>query len=105
MLIAQSGLELSVSQVLDDIAVAGAILAARCLFFGAAVVSLPVSGFVGFLGLPRWFLGFLRKRRQETFLTELPDAIDVMVRGLKAGLAAIRRHEGHCSRDAPADRA
>ena len=44
------------------------------------------TGFVGFLGLPRWFLGFLRKRRQNVFLNDFADAIDVMVRGLKAGL-------------------
>jgi tight adherence protein B len=41
---------------------------------------------VGFLGLPRWYLGYLRKRRQEKFLSELPDALDIMVRGLKSGL-------------------
>ena len=38
------------------------------------------------LGLPRWFLGFLRNRRQNVFLNDFADAIDVMVRGLKAGL-------------------
>jgi tight adherence protein B len=42
--------------------------------------------FVGFLGFPRWFLGFLRKRRQNVFINDFADAIDVMVRGLKAGL-------------------
>ena len=44
------------------------------------------TGFVGVLGLPRWFLGFLRNRRQNVFLNDFADAIDVMVRGLKAGL-------------------
>ncbi len=42
--------------------------------------------FVCTLGLPRWFLGFLRRRRQNKFLHDFADAIDVMVRGLKAGL-------------------
>ena len=44
------------------------------------------AGLAGGLGLPRWFLGYLRKRRQQAFLNEFADAIDVMVRGLKAGL-------------------
>ena len=42
--------------------------------------------FVGALGLPRWFVGFLRKRRQNIFMNDFADAIDVMVRGLKSGL-------------------
>jgi tight adherence protein B len=48
---------------------------------------VPVLAFVvGCFGFPRWFLGFLRKRRQNVFLNDFADAIDVMVRGLKAGL-------------------
>jgi tight adherence protein B len=41
---------------------------------------------VGCFGFPRWFLGFLRRRRQNKFIHDFADAIDVMVRGLKAGL-------------------
>lgn len=40
---------------------------------------------VGF-GLPRWVLNFLTKRRQSKFILELPNAIDIIVRGVKAGL-------------------
>ncbi len=42
--------------------------------------------FAGGLGLPRWLVLFLRKRRQDAFLLEFANAIDVMVRGIKAGL-------------------
>lgn len=38
------------------------------------------------LGLPRWFLGYLKKRRQAKFLNEFANAIDVIVRGIRAGL-------------------
>jgi tight adherence protein B len=41
---------------------------------------------VGGLGLPRWLLNFLRKRRFKKFLNVFPDAVDVIVRGVKAGL-------------------
>jgi tight adherence protein B len=60
-----------------------------------ALVLLAVSGspfvaagglFVGGLGLPRWLLGYLKARRIKRFLNELPNAIDVIVRGVKAGL-------------------
>ncbi|MXN66417.1 pilus assembly protein [Stappia sp. GBMRC 2046] len=43
-------------------------------------------GFVGFLGLPRWFVAWRRKKRFNAFLDELPNAVDVIVRGAKAGL-------------------
>jgi tight adherence protein B len=64
----------------------GIVLFIVPLFIGAPLLVAAGAAFVGFLGLPRWFLGFLRKRRQNTFLNDFADAIDVMVRGLKAGL-------------------
>lgn len=42
--------------------------------------------FVGGLGLPRWYLGFRKKRRLKRFTNELPTAIDVIVRGIRSGL-------------------
>ncbi len=47
------------------------------------VFGVPV---VAGLGLPRWILGFLIKRRQNKFLTEFPNALDVIVRSIKSGL-------------------
>jgi tight adherence protein B len=44
------------------------------------------SLFIGTLGLPRWVLGKLVKRRQKKFQSELANAIDVVVRGVKSGL-------------------
>jgi tight adherence protein B len=37
-------------------------------------------------GLPFWTLAFLKKRRETKFLEAFPDAVDVIVRGIKAGL-------------------
>ncbi len=48
-----------------------------------------VSGAFAFgagFGLPRWFLGFVRKRRMKKFSLEFANAIDVIVRGVKSGL-------------------
>ena len=42
--------------------------------------------FIGGFGLPRWFIGFKRKRRINAFLEEFPNAVDVITRGIKAGL-------------------
>jgi len=44
------------------------------------------GGLAAGLGLPRWLLGYLRNRRQKVFLLEFANALDVIVRGVKAGL-------------------
>ena len=46
----------------------------------------PLMGFAGGFGLPKWVLKFLTKRRQNKFLAEFANAIDVIVRGVKSGL-------------------
>lgn len=47
----------------------------------------PAAGFfIGFLGLPRWMLGMMVAGRQKKFGSQLADAIDVIVRGVKSGL-------------------
>ena len=43
-------------------------------------------GFAAGFGVPRWLLSFLKKRREKKFLQAFPDAVDVIVRGIKAGL-------------------
>ena len=61
----------------------------------ALVVAFMVSGgllgavgiaFAAGFGLPRWGLSYLKNRREKAFLKALPDAVDVIVRGIKAGL-------------------
>ncbi|WP_068311799.1 type II secretion system F family protein [Polycladidibacter hongkongensis] len=42
--------------------------------------------FVGFLGMPRWVVGYLRKKRFNKFLEEFPGAVEIIVRGVKSGL-------------------
>ncbi|TXM64087.1 type II secretion system F family protein [Methylobacterium sp. WL103] len=50
----------------------------------------PVAGlggaFVGGLGVPAFLLRHLRKRRIAKFLRELPNAVDVVVRGIRTGI-------------------
>jgi len=44
------------------------------------------AGFVGAFGVPRWVLARLTSRRQQKFLAELANSLDVVVRGMKSGL-------------------
>lgn len=54
-------------------------------FSGNPLIALPAGGAAAF-GLPRWVIGYLKKKREKKFIEELPNAIDVIVRGVKAGL-------------------
>ena len=62
-----------------------AAFAAAMLGGGGPLGAVGLAFAAGF-GLPRWMLSFLKKRREKAFLRALPDAVDVIVRGIKAGL-------------------
>ncbi len=56
------------------------------LLFGMNILLCLGLGVVFGLGLPRWFVGMLGKRRMKKFGSLFPDAVDVIVRGIKSGL-------------------
>lgn len=85
-LIAQTGIDLSIRMFWMLSLIVGIILAAVPFIFALPWYVSVGSGLVGFLGLPKWFIKFLRTRRQNIFLNDFADAIDVMVRGLRSGL-------------------
>jgi tight adherence protein B len=66
------------------------VLAAACfglaIMLGGGLLGAAGLAFAAGFGLPRWALSFLKKRREKNFLKALPDAVDVIVRGIKAGL-------------------
>ena len=59
------------------------------LLAGGGLLAALAAGFAGGFGLPLWGLSFLKKRREAKFLDGFPDAVDVIVRGIKAGLPLI----------------
>jgi tight adherence protein B len=64
----------------------GAACFAIAFFMGGGLLGAVGLSFAAGFGLPRWILGYLKKRREKNFLKALPDAVDVIVRGIKAGL-------------------
>jgi tight adherence protein B len=56
------------------------------LISGLGLLPAVGLGFAAGFGLPFWLLGYLKKRREKTFINVFPDAVDVIVRGIKAGL-------------------
>ena len=85
-LIAQTGIDLSIRTFWMFSLILGAVMAIVPFIFALPWYVSVGAGLVGFLGLPRWIIKFLRNRRQNIFLNDFADAIDVMVRGLKSGL-------------------
>jgi len=62
------------------------VVAALLLFKGAPfLLALFVGMFAG-VGIPHFAVGFLIKRRVNKFNSNFPDAIELMVRGLRSGL-------------------
>jgi tight adherence protein B len=56
------------------------------LMVDAGLLVAAGMAFVAGFGVPLWMLKFLKKRREAKFLAAFPDAVDIIVRGIKAGL-------------------
>jgi tight adherence protein B len=84
--ITQAGLSITETQFYLGSLVLGLAMGLVCFLSGLPyLVTLGVA-FVGGVGLPRFLVNFLYKRRMKAFLEELPNALDVMVRSIKSGL-------------------
>ena len=84
--ISQAGLSWSKQKFIVISCGLGFLCFAMSFVMGAGLLAASAFGFAAALGLPRWLLNFLKKRREKKFLAALPDAVDVIVRGIKAGL-------------------
>jgi tight adherence protein B len=84
--ITQAGLDWPVKKFWIISGVLGAAAMVGAFVAGGGPLGSIGLGFAAGFGLPRWILSFLKKRREQAFLKALPDAVDVIVRGIKAGL-------------------
>ena len=84
--LAQAGLSWTKQQFLMISAGIGLALFVVAFTFGPGLLPALGIGFAGAFGLPRWMLAYLKKRREQKFLNAFPDAVDIIVRGVKAGL-------------------
>lgn len=82
----QAGLSLKVPMFWIISGVLGVLALILPLLFGLSIfLAIGLSIIFG-LGLPRWVVGFLGKRRRGKFSSLFADAVDVIVRGIKSGL-------------------
>jgi tight adherence protein B len=82
----QAGLAWSTQKFMIVSGILAAVCFVMTVVLGGGLIGAVGLAFAAGFGLPRWILGFLKKRREKAFLRALPDAVDVIVRGIKAGL-------------------
>jgi len=84
--IAQAGLSWSKQRYFITSGVIGFVAFVVTIVVGGGLPAAGVLALAAALGLPRWMLSFLKKRREAKFIENFPDAVDIIVRGIKAGL-------------------
>ncbi len=84
--IRQAGLTISMRQFVIMSVIVGIVLMGLTYVVTGKLLVAVAAAVVGGLGLPRWVVNFLKKRRMGKFTEEFPNAVDVIVRGVKAGL-------------------
>jgi tight adherence protein B len=82
----QAGLDWSTRKFMVVSGILAAAAFGLAMLFGGGMLAAVGLAFAAGFGLPRWMLSYLKKRREKNFLKALPDAVDVIVRGIKAGL-------------------
>jgi tight adherence protein B len=82
----QAGLSWSRQRYIIISVVLGILALLLAIIFRWPIYLALGVGFVAGFGLPRWLLNWLKKRREQKFLREFPNAVDVIVRGVKTGL-------------------
>ena len=84
-LILQSGLTLGLSRLFIIIGVAAALAFGATWFLRHSLVGAGLAALFSATLLPYLTLKFLRSRRQKKFGAQFPDALDIIVRSLRAG--------------------
>ena len=98
--LAQAGVSWTKRSFYISSLVVGVVVAGLAYLLSSSPLITAGAAITGGLGLPRWYLGFLRKRRIKKFLAEFPAAVDIIVRGIKAGIPL-----GDCLRNIAAEAA
>jgi tight adherence protein B len=84
--IVRAGLSLSMTRFFVLSAAAAGAVALLSLLLGLPLIAVLGFAVTAGVGLPRWILGLMGKRRIAKFTAGFPDAIDVIVRGIRSGL-------------------
>lgn len=84
--LAQPGKQFNVEQYIYASIALGLVIAGLLVVRGAPIYLGAALGLLAALALPHFFIGYLIKKRITMFTSNFPDAIELLVRGLKSGL-------------------
>jgi tight adherence protein B len=84
-LVLQSGVTIGLSRILVIIVITAVIVFVAVMVFRDSVLEAALAALVSATALPYLVLRFLRARRQGRFAAQFPDALDMIVRSLRAG--------------------
>ena len=84
--LSQAGLDWSKSKFFMISVIIGLALGAVTAFISGNIFYFAPGMLIGGFGIPNWLLSYLKKRRVTKFINEFPNAVDVIIRGIKAGL-------------------
>jgi tight adherence protein B len=84
--IVQAGLSLSPARFLGLSAAAAVVTAAAVFLAGGSLLIAASLSIIAGLGMPRFVLASLAKRRIRKFTASFADAIDIITRGIRSGL-------------------
>ncbi|MBB4267570.1 type II secretion system F family protein [Roseospira visakhapatnamensis] len=82
----QAGLTIRHRTYIIAVSLVGIIAAVTTYGFGFSLLVSGLSGLVASVGLPRLVLALMARSRRRRFTAEFPNAIDVLVRGVRSGL-------------------
>lgn len=82
----RAGLNVPVRSYYIASLISGVSIGAGVFITGSSAIVSVLAALSGGIGLPRWLLHFLSKRREKQFLLEFANAVDIIVRGVKSGL-------------------
>ena len=82
----QAGLSISTKQFWIYSAASGLAFTLLAKILGVAPFVLIMLSITGFFGFPRFVLRFMTKKRQKAFMDDFADALESMMRLLKAGM-------------------
>ena len=83
----RAGLSVGVAELVAGCAIGGlAVVIVLEMFWQPPLAIAVCAGLIAATGLPHLFIGSRIARRRRQFVSTLPDAVDLIVRGIKSGL-------------------
>ena len=86
MRLEQAGLDIPKKRFMIYSGSAGVGVTLFTMLFGVPILVSICLGLICGIAMPNWILGYLKKKRIADFIEELPNAVDIIVRGIRSGL-------------------